>query len=157
MTHLTNLLLYSPKNVGYILYGLWIYAVGVHLYYYINLTTNPPPRRNQDGEVEEDNAHKISRIFHWSCVEYQPNRFSIFESGKEILETTIDITNHTAGFILGFRMIQSYWYKIGAVIVMFTLFYQRMLGFKYFLTEPKMMPPQLRGFFKDYSTAAITN
>ena len=106
ITHMINLTLHSPKNVGYFLYGLWMYAVIVHLYYYRNLTTNPPPRRNQDGKFEEDNSHKISRIFHWSCIEYQSNRFSIYESGKEMLETTIDVTAHTAGFILAFQMIQ---------------------------------------------------
>jgi hypothetical protein len=157
ITHMINLLLHSPKNVGIVIYCMWMYAVVIHLYYYVTLKTNPPPRRNQDGKTEEDNAHKIPRIFHWSCVEYQSNRFSIFESGKEIFETTLDVVAHTTGFILGFRMIESNWYKIGALIVMCGAFYQRMLGFKYFLTEPKMMPPQLRRFFTDYSSKAMTD
>lgn len=127
----------------------------IHLYYYRNLKTNPPPRRKEDGQMEEDNAHKISRIFHWSCVEFQPNRFSLTESGKEMLETTIDITAHTAGFIFAFRMIKSIWYKLGAFIVMFTLFYRHMLTLKYFLTEPKMMPPQLRQLFAAFSTSSV--
>ncbi len=157
ITHLVNALLYSPKTVGVPMYIIWSYAVVVHLYYYINLKTNPPPQRKQDGQMEEDNSHKISSIFHWSCVEYQANRFSIFQSGRSILETTIDVIAHTTGFILAFRNIESIWYKLSALILMFVLFYRRMLGLKYFLTEPKMMPVQLRRFFTDYSDTCMTD
>jgi hypothetical protein len=57
--------------------------------------------------MEEDNSHKIPRIFHWSCIEYQANRFSIFQSGREMLETTVNVIAHSAGFFLAFRQIRS--------------------------------------------------
>jgi len=156
-THLINTLLYSPKTVGVPLYGIWIFAFIVHVYYYRNLKINPPPRRKQDGQMEEDNSHKISRIFHWSCVEFQANRFNLLESGKEMLETTIDVVAHSAGFILAFQQITSIWYKLGAISLMFALFYRQMLSLKYFLTEPKMMPVQLRRFFTDHSAKVMTD
>jgi hypothetical protein len=157
ITHLVNASLYSPKTVGVPMYIIWSYAAVVHLYYYRNLKTNPPPRRKQDGQMEEDNSYKIPRIFHWSCVEYQANRFSIFQSGREILETTIDVAAHTTGFFLAFRNIESIWYKLSALILMFALFYRRMLALKYFLIEPKMMPVQIRQFFTDYSATVMTD
>lgn len=156
ITHLVNALLYSPSTVGLPLYGIWIYAFFVHIYYYINLTTNPP-RRRKDGETDEDNSHKISRIFHWSCVEYQANRFNIFESGKEMFETILDVVAHTSGFFLIFQNIQSIRYKLAAFVLMFALFYRQMLALKYFLTEPKMMPVQLRRFFTEHSAAVMSN
>ncbi|CAF1234003.1 unnamed protein product [Rotaria sp. Silwood1] len=147
-THLINLLLYSSKTISIPLRIIWFYALLVHLYYYRNLKTNPPPRRNPNGQkVQEDNAHKISRIFHWSCIEYEPNRFSIFESGKEMFETTVDVIAHSMGFFLTFRMIESIWYKIGALTLMFGVLYQRMIGLKFFFTEPKMMPSPLQRLF----------
>jgi len=136
---------------------MWIIALVLHLHYYRNLKTNPPPRRKQDGQMEEDNSHKISRIFHWSCVEFQENRFSIFQSGRQMLETTLDVVAHTAGFILAFQKIESIWYKLTALILMFGLFYRQMLSLKYFLSDPKMMPTQLRRFFTDYSAAAMAD
>jgi len=156
-THFVNALLYSPKTVSLPLYSLWIFAFVIHMYYYYNLKTNPPPRRNEQGKTKEDDSHKISRIFHWSCVEYQPNRFNILHSGKEMSETAIDIIAHTAGFILAFRMLESYWYQLGALILMFAVFYRQMLALKYFLTEPKMMPPQLQRLFTAFFTNSVTN
>ncbi|CAF2965059.1 unnamed protein product, partial [Rotaria sp. Silwood2] len=127
---------------------MWAYALMVHLYYYRNLKIHPPPRRNPDGtKIQEDNAHKISRIFHWSCVEFQANRFSLFESGREMAETTMDVVAHSIGFFLAFCMIESIWYKLGALALMFGVLYRQMLGLPFFLTEPKMMPTQLQRFF----------
>lgn len=157
ITHLINTFLYSRQSVGTPLYCMWIYAFAVHIYYYYCLISNPPPRRHADGQMGEDNSDKIPRIFHWSCVEYQANRFNIFQSGREMFETTIDVFLHTAGFLLAFRQIQSIWYRVFSVALMFVLFYRQMLTFKYFLTDPKMMPPQLRRFFTDYSAKAMTS
>lgn len=150
-THMINALLHSPKTVGWPLYGMWLFAFCVHLYYYHNLVTNPPPRRNKEGPPSEDNSHKISRIFHWSCLEFTADRFNIMQSGKEMLETGIDVTAHSAGFYLAFRMLTSVWYKLAAVTLMFALFYRQMLGLKYFFTEPKMMPPHLQRLFAAFS------
>lgn len=133
--------------------SLWIYAFFVHLYYYHNLASNPPPKRKQDGEMEADNADRISRIFHWSCVEFSADRFNIAQSGKEMLETTLDVTAHTIGFLLAFQQIRSFWYKLASVVLMLGLFNRQMLSLKYFLTDPKMMPVQLRGFFSDRATS----
>ncbi|CAF1105509.1 unnamed protein product [Adineta steineri] len=155
-THLINVLIHSPKTVGWPLYIMWIYAFFVHLYYYHNLVSNPPPKRGEEGKVE-DNSHKISRIFHWSCIEFQANRFSIMQSGKEIAETTLDVVAHTSGFVLAFRLIESYWYKAAAIILFIGLFYRQMLNLKYFFTEPKMMPPQLQRFFASFSTPSVAN
>jgi hypothetical protein len=107
--------------------------------------------------MEEDNSHKIPSIFHWSCVEYQANRFSIFQSGREMLETTMDVIAHSSGFILAFRQIESIGYQIFSLVLMLAFFYRQMLGLKYFLTDPKMMPIQLRRFFTDYSATTMTN
>jgi hypothetical protein len=157
ITHFINVLLYPIKTVGILLYSMWLIAIPIHLHYYHNLKSNPPPRRKRDGEMEEDNSHKIPRIFHWSCVEYQANRFSVFQSGREILETTIDVVAHSSGFILAFQQIESTGYKIFALFLMLAFFYRQMLGLKYFITDPKMMPPQLRKFFTDYFATAMTN
>jgi hypothetical protein len=127
------------------------------MHYYRNLKVNPPPRRNESGKTEENNIHKLSSIFHWSCVEYQANRFSIFESGREMLETTADVTAHTAGFYLAFQMLESIWYKIAVFVIMFIMLNRRMLQLKYFLTDPKMMPLQLRRLFPGLSTTRITD
>ena len=154
LTHLTNTLLHSRQSVGTPLYCFWLYAFAVHIYYYRSLIVNPPPRRQADGQMEKDNSEKIPRIFHWPCVEYQANRFSIFESGREIFETTLDVSLHTAGFLLAFAQIQSTAYRLFSVALMFVLFYRQMLNLKYFLTDPKMMPPQLRRFFARYSATA---
>jgi hypothetical protein len=107
--------------------------------------------------MEEDNSHKIPRILHWSCVKYQANRFSIFQSRRETLETTVDVIAHSAGFFLAFRQLRSIGYKLSVLILMFALFYRQMLGLKYFLTDPKMMPAQLRRVFTDYSATTIVN
>lgn len=156
LIHLTNTIIHSRQSVGTLVYCFWIYAFAVHIYYYYCLTMNPPPRRQADGEKGDDNSEKIPRIFHWSCVEYQANRFSIFESGREIFETTTDVFLHTAGFLLAFRQIQSIWYRLFSIALMFVLFYRRMLTLKYFLTDPKMMPPQLQRFFGHYSTTPMS-
>ncbi|UJR32295.1 hypothetical protein I4U23_019759 [Adineta vaga] len=157
LTHLTNAFLFSPKIVGRLIYSLWLFAFVVHIYYYYNLKSNPPPRRNQDDQPIEDNSHKISRIFHWSCLEYQPNRFSIMHSGKEMLETAIDVVAHSSGFYLAFLMIDSFLYKTIAILLMFALFYRQMLSLKYFFTEPKMMPPQLQQLFTSFPSNSVAN
>jgi hypothetical protein len=66
-----------------------------------------------------------------------------------MLETTIDLVTHTVGFILAFRKIESIWYTLRAFIFMFALLYRQLINLKYFLTEPKMMPVQLRQFSID--------
>jgi hypothetical protein len=127
------------------------------IYYYKHLKSNPPSRRKEAGQIEEDNSHKIPRIFHWSCIEYSANRFSIFQSGREMFETTIDVIAHSTGFFLAFQMLESIWYQLAALILMFALLYRRMLNLKYFLTEPKMMPGPLRRFFINYFATVITD
>ena len=156
-THLVNLLLYSPAIVGLPLYSIWGIAFVIHIHYYRNLKANPPPKANEDGQMPEDNKHKIPRIFHWSCVEYTANRFSILESGREMLETTLDVTAHSAGFYLAFQMVQSLWYKLAVLMIMSALLYRQMLALKYFLTDPKMMPPMLRRWAATFSSASINH
>lgn len=157
LTHLTNLFLNSPSTVGLPLYCLWIIAFVIHMHYYRNLKTNPPPKPTGDGQIPEDNKHKIPRIFHWSCVEYSANRFSILESGREILETAADVTAHTAGFYLAFQMLQSFWYRVASLAIMSAILYRQMLTLKYFLTDPKMMPPVLRRWAATFSGASVSN
>ncbi|CAF4159719.1 unnamed protein product [Rotaria sordida] len=118
---------------------------------------NPSLRRNQDEKISEDNSHKISRIFHWSCLEFKGNRFSLVESGKEMLETIMDVSLHSIGFFLAFRMIESIWYKIAVLSLMFGLLYRQMLSLKYFFTEPKMMPPQLQRLFTIISPSSVAD
>ena len=118
---------------------------------------NPSPRRNRDGKIPEDDSHKIAHIFHWSCLEFKGNRFSLVESGKEMLETAMDVSLHSIGFFLAFRMIESIWYKIAALSLMFGLLYRQMLNLKYFFTEPKMMPPQLQRLFATISPSFVAD
>lgn len=144
-THLINIFINSQRSIGYSLNLLWIYAFIVHLYYYQNLKTNPLPKQKQD-----DNSDKISRIFHWSCIEYQANRFSISDSGRQMLETSLDVLAHTCGFLLAFQQIHSMIYRFISILLMLGLFNRQMLSLKYFLTEPKMMPVQLQRFFSNH-------
>lgn len=152
-THLINILINSQRSIGYSLNLLWAYAVFVHLHYYRNLKINPAPKRKlkHDDQTEEDNSHRISRIFHWSCVEYQANRFSISESGRQIFETALDVIAHTSGFVLAFRQINSTVYQVVSILLMLVLLNRQMLSLKYFQTNPKMMPSQLQRFFTSYS------
>ncbi|CAF1070003.1 unnamed protein product [Adineta ricciae] len=157
-THAVNALLHSPKTFGGVLHVIWLFAFIVHLYYYRNLTVNPPPRRQQTSDQSvDDNSHKISRIFHWSCLEFQADRFSIMQSGKEMLETIIDVVAHTAGFYLAFHLINSFVYKLVALLLMLALLYRQMLSLKYFFTEMKMMPPHLQRLFSSFSSNPVAN
>lgn len=157
-THAVNALLNSPKTCGGVLHAIWSFAFVVHLYYYRNLTVNPPPPRQQTGDKPvEDNSHKISRIFHWSSLEFQADRFSIMQSGKEMLETIIDVVAHTAGFYLAFRLINSSVFRLAAILLMLAFLYRQMLGLKYFYTEPKMMPPHLQRLFSLFSSNPVAN
>ena len=150
--HLVHLFLYSISDVGLPMYVLWIYAFVVHMYYYRNLKVNPPPRKSADGQPVEDNSDRLSRIFHWSCVEFQANRFSLIESGKEMWETSCDVFAHTTGSYLAFRMLDSIWYQIGVFAITAVVFHKNMLRLKHFLTEPKMMPATLQRLMKMHST-----
>ena len=122
-----------------------------HFYYYGNLKQNPPPAHQSDNMDVSDDATKISRIFHWSCVEFHTNRFSFRECGKELIETGADVVAHLAGFFLAFRQIESVFYQISALAIMYALLYHSMLSLKSFLTDPKMMPAQLRRCFTTVS------
>ena len=150
MIHVANLLLYfrSEKTISMIfLLGLWSIMLVGHINYFLNLHRNPPLSQRQrlrhQGPIPSDN-HKISRIFHWSSVDFEANRFNIVESGKEILETLADVTAHSAGFVLAYQNILSVWYRLITFIIMIALLYRQMLNLPHFINEPKMMPPILR-------------
>ena len=147
ITHIVNTLLHSPRTAGTSLYVLWIFAFVIHMYYYWNLKNHPPPKRDQRGRVEKEDTHELSRIFHWSCIDYAANRFSLLESGSELLQTAADIIAHSAGFLLAFRMIESVIYRIGVFVLLTMLLYRRMIQLKYFLSDPKMMPKPLQRLF----------
>ena len=74
-----------------------------------------------------------------------------------MLETAADVTAHTAGFYLAFQMLQSVWYRLAGLAIMSAILYRQMLTLKYFLTEPKMMPPVLRRWATTFSGASINN
>jgi uncharacterized protein YqhQ len=97
--------------------------------------------------VEKEDTHESSRIFHWSRIEYSANRFSLLESGSELLQTAADIIAHSAGFLLAFRMIESVIYQMGVFVLLSVLLYQRVIQLKYFLSDPKMMPKPLQRLF----------
>jgi hypothetical protein len=160
-THLTNALLYSPAIVGYPIYLLWIYAVAVHLYYFRNLMINPLPSKKQNPDEKqtiEDNSDKISKIFHWSCIDStDTDRFDIFKYGQQIAETIIDVFLHFMGFYFAFQNIDSVWYRITAIIAMTALVYRQMINLKYFMTDPKMMPKPLQKFFANATNTTNKN
>ena len=148
MCHFVHLFIYRIEDVGVPLYLLWIYAFIAHMYYYRNLKVNPPPLASKtkliNGNAPEDGLDKICRIFHWSCIDYKANRFSLTESGKEMLETSCDVIAHTAGFYLALCMLNSIWYQIGVFVITAIVFHKNMLSLKHFLTEPKMMPVSIQ-------------
>jgi hypothetical protein len=150
MIHMTNLLLYfrSEKSIPMIFcLCLWSIMLVGHIRYFLNLHRNPPLSQRQrlrhQGPIPND-SHKISRIFHWSSVDFEENRFHIGESGKEILETSADITAHSAGFLFAFQNLLSFRYRVLTFIIMIALLYRQMLNLPHFINEPKMMPLILR-------------
>lgn len=154
MCHLVHLFIYRISDVGLPLYGLWVYAFIAHMYYYRNLKLNPPPVKTAEDKIVEDDTHKISRIFHWSCIEYKANRFSLTESGKEMFETSCDVIAHGIGFYLALSMLTSIWYQIGVFAITAIVFHRSMTGLEDFLTDPKMMPAQIQRLIKAYSMAS---
>ncbi len=162
ITHLINLVLYVRaetsilKFVGLILWSIMLIG---HIYYFLNLHLHPPLTQQQrlkhQGPIPND-SHKISRIFHWSCVEFQANRFHFGQCGKEISETVCDIIAHSTGFYLAFQHLQSLPYRLLTFLLMFGLLYRQMLNLPYFLHDPKMMPSILRKFHHLLSSHSST-
>ena len=145
-THIVNILLYSPSAVGWPLYVLWIIMVIGHGYYYNNLKRHPPPARGADNRLIHDDTSQLSRIFHWSCLEFRTNRFSFGDCAKEMLETTGDIVAHSIGFLLAFHQIESIGYKLVSILLTYALLHRSMLGLKSFVNDPRMMPSPFRRF-----------
>ena len=151
-THTGNLLVYFDRKSSIIMMFslcLWTIMLIGHLHYFLNLHRNPPlslrQRLKYDGSIPDD-RHKISRIFHWSCIEYSKDRFDITQSGKEMLETLGDITAHSTGFYLAFQNLESLRYRSMTFILMVGLLYRQMLNLPHFINEPKMMPQFMRKF-----------
>lgn len=69
------------------------------------------------------------------------------ESGREISETTIDVFAHGMAFLLTYRIIESPWYKVGSLVLTCGILYRYVIGLKFFVTQPKMMPPPLQRLF----------
>lgn len=146
--HMINLILYYQTKNYFIIF-LWLIMLFGHVHYFLNLHLNPPLSQRQrlrhEGIIPND-SHKLSRIFHWSSVDFELNRFDITKCGKEILETLADVTAHAAGFYFAFQNLQTYRYRFLAILFMIGLLYRQMLNLPHFINEPKMMPSILRKF-----------
>lgn len=144
--HMINLILhFQTKN--YFILLLWSIMLTGHVYYFLNLHLNPTLTQRQrlryEGKIPDD-SHKLSRIFHWSSTDFPSNRFHIQDCGKEILETSADVTAHAMGFYYAFQNLHTYRYQICTFIFMIGLLYRQMLNLPHFINEPKMMPVFLR-------------
>ncbi|CAF0809455.1 unnamed protein product [Didymodactylos carnosus] len=144
LTHLFNLCFHHKlllnNAFGFLIYINWIVMFIGHVYYYLNLKLNPP-------KPDDKSVANLCNIFLWSCVEFTKNRFDIKQCGKEVVETVSDIVAHSAGYYYMFTEIKSDAYKILTILLMAMALYNRMIRFKYFLTEPQMMPKPLRDLY----------
>jgi hypothetical protein len=128
---MTFINLYWFWNRYYIMKPILIFAIIVHIFYVSCMFFR----------------EKICRIFYWSCLECNENRFGS-KFLKENIETAIDILCHFSGFYMFFRSIVYPLHRLlslGASILTIFFIYKFLKSFR---TEEYMMPRKLIKYFK---------
>lgn len=128
ITHLINLIVYSPTAIGFPLYCLWLFLFANDLFnsFILNLNSLKPIYANlllTNGNRKEESQIEM---FPWISFNYKCDHSNLNDYRKELLTILSDVIGHVASFFLGMNFIQSTFYKFISMAFLFLL-YGRMI------------------------------